>query len=317
MATYTRQAKGSSARFSYVNEAAWGTTPADPAMKQIAAAVYGESLGGSAGELSSNAIRTTRGRAAIRGGDFTVGGSVPFEMAPLGLASLIKNALGAAAAPAGAGPYTHVIKRGDLPPGMTIEKAFTDVGRYFIFRGVLIDRFAFNINGENSLVTGSMDVVGKSFEKAEASLGVPTAVTHAPFAHFEAAIEVDGAPVECLNMGMTITNEIERVGKIGSRFAAKLNEGSGAADVNLTLLFDRDDHVDKWLAETAAAVEVTMTYGAHSLTFLLPQLKYVGDSVPKIATPQGIVVELTGRAEYNAAEATDVKVTVVNTEATI
>lgn len=310
------QAKGHRARFSYVNEVEWGTTPATPSMKQIAAATYGETLGGTIGELESQAIRATRGRGDIRGGDINVAGSVPFELAPLGLASLLKNALGANAT-TGTGPYTHVMKRGASVGSMSIEKAFLDLGKYFVFPGCKVDKFSLNINGENSLVTGSMDLIGKGFSSSDTSLGAPTAVVHSPFAEFEATITEDGTPVTVLNFGLNFSNDLERVAAIGTRNAVALNEDHGSADVSLTLLFDTMDLVDKWLNETQTAVQVAFAQGAASGTFLLPAVKYFGDAIPKIKTSKGIVVELTGKAKYDSVEQTDLKATFVNTEVTI
>ncbi len=218
-------------------------------------------------------------------------------------------------------PYTHTIKRlqaGSLP-SMSIEKAFTDLGKYFTFTGVKIDKMSFAINGENSLVTGSMDCIGKSFAAPSgASLGTPTVPVHSPFAEFEATINEAGSPVTVLDFGMSFTNDLERVAAIGTRYAAGLNEGVGSADVNLTLLFDTDALITKWINETTTSVQVALVQGAHSMTFLLPIVKLVDDAIPKIKTPQGIVVELKGKAIYDAStELTDLKVTVVNTEATI
>lgn len=311
------QAKGSAARFAYVPEVVWGTTPGGPAMKQLAAAVYGESLGGSMGEIESNAIRATRGRQEIRGGDFNVSGSIPFELAPLGIASILKAALGANVT-TGAGPYVHTMKRGAAIPSLAVEKGFVDLAKYFVFNGVKVDKMSMNINGENSLVTGALDVIGKSFAvPAGAQLGVPTIPVHTPFTEFEAAITEGGGAVQLLNFGMSMTNDLERVAGIGSRFAVGLNEGNGTCDINMTLLFDTDALVLKWMNETQTQCQVTMASGATSIALLFPALKYFGDSIPKIATPQGIVVELAGKCKYDVTEATDIKVTVTNTETVV
>lgn len=310
------QAKGAAARFSWVAEVTRGTTPASPSMKQLSAAVYGESFGQDIGSVMSRSIKATRGRPTPRGGEVNVGGSIPFEVAPLGLASILYQALGSKTT-SGAGPYTHVLKRGALPPGITIEKGFTDLGHYFQYPGCLINALNVNINPENSLVEGSLDVIAMGVPTTSATLGTPTVPVHTPYAEFEAAFTEGGGAVTVLNYGLSYSNDIERVAACGSRYAAALNEGEGMCDVDLTLMFENMTHVNKLLNETETACQCTLTAGANTMTLLLPKLKYFGNSVPKIATSQGIVVQLRGTAYYDSVEQTDLKVTVVNTEATI
>lgn len=311
------QAKGASARFSYVAEVTRNTTPGTPSMKKLAAAVYGETLGPKIGNVMSRAIRGTRGRSVPRAGEIRVDGTVPFELAPLGLASLLKQALGSAANPSGSDPYTHVIKRGALPAGITIEKGFTDLGRYFVHTGCLVNGMSLNISAEDSLVTGAFDFIGMGHSTSGSSLGSPSSVVHNPFTEFECEIEEGGSAVTLLNFAMQYQNEVERVGAIGTRYAVGLNEGEGTLDYTATLMFENMTHVDKWLNETVTSMQVTMSDGTSSIAMLLPKAKYFGDSAPKIATPQGIVVELSGMAYYDTSEATDLKITVVNSEATI
>lgn len=310
------QAQGALARFSYVAESTWGTTPGSPSMKKLGAAVPGESLGGNIAELISNAISSRRDREDARGGEITVQGSIPFELAPMGLGTLLKHALGTNVTTGSEAPYTHTIKTGALAPGLTIEKAFLDVGKYAIFRGCRVDGLQVTINAEG-LVTGSIDVMGKSYEIADASLGTPTAVAHNPFAEWEAAVEEGGDSVVLLSYGLTVRNNQQRVPAIGTRYAASLNPGKADITANISMMFESDAALAKWEAETASSLEVTFTSGDDSLGILLPRTKYFGDAIPKIETDQGIVVQMQARAIYDASTSTSCRIVLVNSEATI
>lgn len=307
---------GAESRISYVTETVAGTTPAVPSMKQLKAATYGESLGGNMGKIVSNAINASRAREDVRGGRIPVSGSVPVEIAPLGLGSILYHALGVKSV-TGAGPYTHVLKRGALPAGMTIEKWFTAMGKGFAFRGIRIDKLALNINADDSLVTGSIDVHGMGFEQIDATLGVPAALAHDPFAQFECAFEEDGVGIEVLNFAANIMNGLDPKGHIGTRFNSRITAGVGDADGTLTMRFESMDHYNKWINESEHAIELTATAGAMSIAFLYPQVKFFGQGIPPISTDKGLVVERQFTAVRNAAEGTDVKITIVNTEATI
>jgi hypothetical protein len=104
---------------------------------------------------------------------------------------------------------------------------------------------------------------------------------------------------------------------IGSRGPAALTEGKGSCMGNVTLMFDSLTTFNKFLNETASDLKIVFTNGATSLEFYFPEVRYIGDAVPKISSPQGIVVPLKFRAIYDTTELTDIKVTLINTETTI
>ena len=86
---------------------------------------------------------------------------------------------------------------------------------------------------------------------------------------------------------------------------------------NVTLMFENLTAFNKFQDETASDLKVTFTNGANSLEFFYPNVRYIGDAVPKIANAQGVVVPLKFRAVYDESEATAVRITLINTEATI
>lgn len=309
------QAQGAQGRFTYVQESAWGVTPGSPAMKLLKAAVYGESLGGDIEELISNSINSNRAVEAVRGGKIDVKGAIPIEAAALGLGTIFKNILGSNTT-TGAGPYVHTMKRGALPAGLTLEKGFTDLAQYFKFTGIKINAASLNINA-TGLVTGSLDVVGKDVAVSGTSLGSPTSVAHTPFVSHEAVCQEGGGAATLLSMSINITNNIDAPNAVGSRYVVAATEGRGETTGEIVVMFDSLSLFNKWLNETSSSLQVTLTNGSNSLDILLPNIRYVGDAVPKIANAQGVVVPLRYRAIYDGTEATDIKLTLTNTEATV
>ena len=316
------QAQGSLARLSYAEEVIYGVTPVSPAMKLLKAATYGESLGANIAELTSNAINANRAVEYARGGNITVGGSVPFELPILGIGTLMKHALGPATSVIiSAGPlYTHTIKRGALPVGLSIEKGFTDISRYDVYRGCKVTKMSIDVK-DGSLATGSLDLVGKDFvATSSTSLGVPTAVAHVPYVEFESAILEGGGAATVLGFKFDLSNEIESVQTISSRYIAEANATKGSLTGEITFLLDTTTitgPITKWLNETASSLKLTFTSGSNSIEFFLPNIRYFGDGKPKIASTQGVVVPLTFRAIYDTTELTDLKITIINTETSL
>lgn len=313
----SQQATGALARLSFVPEVTWNTTPGTPSMKLLKAATPGEGLGADFAEVISKAINAKRAIEWVRLGNADIKGAVPFEVAPLGIGTILKHALGTVST-SGSGPYTHVIKRGSLPVGMSIEKAFLDLATpyYVVFTGCKPNSMSLSIPADG-LITGSLDMIAGGFSGSTTSLGSPTAVAHTPFMDSEAAFEVGGSGATVLNANIQIGNNLEAVKAAGSRYIAALNDGKGDCTGEFTLMFTDTTEYAKWAAETASSFKATFTSGANSIEWYFPSIVYTGDAVPKIANDQGIVVPFKFRAKYDSGTATDVRVTIVSTESTI
>lgn len=310
------QAIGANAFLSFVEESTWGTTPGSPSMQLLKAATYGETLSANMEELRSNSINGNRAVEYVRGGNFDVGGGIPFELPLLGFATILKHVLGDNAT-TGAGPYTHTIKRGTLPAGLTIEKGFSDISQYFVYTGVKINSMDFTISN-SGLVTGTLNVLGKDVSASGTSLGTPSSTTHTPIVHHEAAVNEGGASATVLGITGTITNNLKADDyNVGSRYRAALGEGKGDITGTVTFLFEDLTYFNKWLNETATSLDVAFTVSGGSLVIDFPNVRYTGQASPAIETDQGLVVAMNFRAIYDNTDLSDVVITVTNSEATI
>jgi hypothetical protein len=309
------QASGSAARFTYVEESAWGTTPGSPTMKALAAAVYGESFGGSIDELRSNAISASRAVQGVRGGPIGVQGSIPIELPWLGIGTILKGVLGGKTT-TGAGPYTHVLKRAATVPSFSIEKGFTDIGQYIVMRGCKMNSLSIALD-PTALVTGTLTLQGKDQTASGTALGTPAALTHTPFAVWEGAAQEGGSAATIVGANFTITNNLNGPRQVGSRYIGALTEGQGEATGDVQLLFQDLTAYNKWANETQSSLKFTFTNGPNSVEFNFPKVIYTGDATPKIANAQGVLVPLQFRGVYDGTALSDVVITIINTEATI
>lgn len=310
------QATGAHAQLSYVEETTFGTTPGSPAMKLLKAATYGATLGADIEELQSNSINSSRAVEAARGGNITVAGSLPFELPALGFGTILKHVLGANVT-TGTGPYTHTIKRGALPVGLTIEKGFTDISQYLVYTGCRFNSMALSLSPQG-IVTGSLEVAGQDEAASGTSLGSPSSVAHNPFVHHEATVLEGGGAADILGLEANITNNLKVDNfVVGNRNIVSLPAGKGDATGTVTFLFEDLVKYNKWLNETESSLKVTYSDGTNSIEFFWPKVKFFGGASPAIDTDQGIVLTMNFRAIYDSTEATDLKVTIINTEATI
>ncbi len=311
------QATGANAQIIFGEESTFGTA-ATSGIK-MGSALYGESFGGSTEELISNAINPSRSVQDVKAGNQTVSGSIPFELSSIGMGTLFKHLMGTNAT-TGAGPYTHTQKRGSLPTGLTIEKGYTDISQYELFTGCRINAMALSVTPEG-LVTGSFDFVGQDMSASGSSFdGTPTDLGHNPIVHHEATtVQEGGGAATLLGLELNYTNNLD-AGRfvIGSANINALPEGRGDTTGTVTLAFENLTLYNKWLNDTESSLDITFTDSAgDTVQFLIPAVHYNGDASPKIESPQGIVIALPFRGIYDATEATDLKVVLVNDEATV
>jgi len=312
------QAVGAQGQITFVEEVSWGVTPGSPSMKLLKAAVYGESLGAEIETLRSNSINANRAQEEVRGGVKTAGGSIPYELAILGMGTMMKHALGPVVT-TGAGPtYTHVIKRGALPPGLSVEKGFTDIGQYFVYDGCKINSMSQTIDAKG-LVTGTFDFAAKGLTASGTTLGAPSSSAHNPVVSHEATtVEENGVAATLFSLDWNLTNNLDTDRfQVGSRDRISLTEGKGDMTGNVGFLFEDLVVFNKWLNETESSLKIIFTVTGGTVEYFWPKIKYFGDSAPKMETDQGIVIVLPFEAVYDSVEATDLRITINNTEATI
>lgn len=216
--------------------------------------------------------------------------------------------------------YTHTIKRGVLPVGLTIEKGFTDIGQYFAYRGCRIESLSMSITPQG-LVTGSIDIKGKAPSDPSSTPldATPTDPGFATVAHHEASlVEEGGSAATILGFEQTIANALDGDKyQVGSQYRASMPEGLGESTGKITFLFEDLTYYNKWANGTETSVRIVFSQSGMSLGVYYPRVRYTGDGAPKIDTAQGIVSALDFQAIYDSVEQSDVVITITNTEASI
>lgn len=200
--------------------------------------------------------------------------------------------------------YIHTFKivSGTAQPSMKIEKAFTDIGQYFLYDGVKLGKLStsFGIGDSEHVHTfdflGSSETLGTSEYDASA-----TAVTLNRLNDFQAIIKEGGSTVSniatCeLAIDLGLDGDQFTIGSGNTRGA--IPEGQVGISGKITALFTDTTILAKALAGTESSIEIISTAGNNdAVSYDFNELIYSASS-PVIEGPTGVRVELDFMGYY-------------------
>ncbi len=318
------QATGANAQMIYQAEAAYGVT--NPSPDAIMLPILSESLSQKRSLVKTNIIRQSRQPVKPGFGKKDVGGSIPTELNPF-MGVLLKHLFGSVVTTGAGANKVHTGKIAALPVGLSFEKGFTDLGKYFLYNGCRINKANFEFGPEGK-VPASFDFLGKKRTKSGASFdSTPINYGHVAWDMFEASILEGGIAIATvINVKLDIENELDGeiycIGGGGERRA--IPEGATLVSGSLTALFEDDTLLDKAIAGTETSIKIILqrgsgdgTAGNEYLEFLYPEMMYE-ERDPLITGPKGILIELPFAAYYdNSAEQSAAQFVLKNTQAAL
>ena len=300
---------------SYTAEAQKGVTPATPAMKALR--LTGVTLEASQEGFQSNELRGDRHISDYRHGLRRVGGEIEFELSYGALDDLLAGALfgswSTAAQP--------VLKAGGEISSFTIERRFLglDTPRYLTFTGCMVNRLSLSLAPEG-MVTGRMSLLGLGAASTATTLGQPAAApSHSPFDTFHGVLREGATPATLAvvtALELTLDNGITPAYAMGSQEAADSIAGRSDLNGSLSAYFADSSLLDKFLAETESALELTLEDRAGSVSgnqyrIAIPRLKFTGGSLP-VRDEGPVVITLPFQALYHAGQDTNLLITRVD-----
>ena len=321
------QALGSRTSLQFVEEVTYGTTPVAPGAGSCFKIPFtSESLAQEIANFVSQEIRADRTVPYVVQGNKRVQGQINIELGSDSHARLIKHALGPTVATAGGGPYTHIIKgQNVLPVGFTLEKAFNDLGQFFLYKGCKINRLTMNFPQEG-FITASVDILGREETTSGATIQAsPTSYSEDPYTSFEAVLSEATHGVSFASLAtvqaasFSLVNGIKEDNfVIGDRRRYTEPEGRRVITGQLTVFFEDLTLYNKFVNGTTAKLLIVATKGTNTFTVYFPKVVYAGASpTPRIPNDGPMVLTMPFQAVYDSAENTDIKFTFVNDVATI
>lgn len=291
----------SQTRLAYIAESAWGTTPATPTFQELR--YTGENLNPNIENVVSNEIRSDRNVTDLIQVGAGAGGSIDFELTYGTLDDLLESLMYSAWA-------TNTLKNGVTEQSLTFEKTFeagaTD--QYHRITGGIVNNMSLAI-AAGQIVTGSMDIIGKDYNTAQAAIA-GSSYTGAnsndvmsagnDFASL-AITGVTGPEITALNLN--IANNLRRQDVVGSIDARGIGTGRFEVSGDMTLYYENEELLDLFLAGTAADLSFILGTGS-TYQFDIANLKFETAQVVAAGNDQDVFIETTFRGLYDGTDNT-------------
>lgn len=295
-------AQGSKTRLAYVAETTYGTTPTTPTLITLPYRTHSLDLQKTV--MESNDIRGDRIPRSSRHGPKTSSGSIEVDLRRGSYDAFLESAMMSTWA-------SNVLKVGSTNKFFTIEDQATDMLQYRAFKGMTVNSMSVSVVPDQ-MVQATFNMLGRDMTQltTSASGTAPTAdVGYEPFDSFGAVLEGGASLGIVTSLEFTVDNSRTNVPVIGSVLSAAVDFGNAVITGTMTLRYQNKTVIDKFLNETMSSISVTVDdgTGTNSLQFVFPSVKYNGASLP-VANTQGRVITLPFVAEYNDAEATNLKI---------
>lgn len=310
-------ATGSNASFGYVAEVTAGTTPATPAFNQFG--VNDFSLQLSKDTFTDPSIQSNRQTMFFKHGNKKVAGNIAVTL------------LGVGASPTGNTLFdpwlesvfnssfvSNVLKIGSTVKNFTVEKKLQTpdgTSHYFRFKGVQATSIGIEValNAPVKATFGFMaldeDPVATTAITGSSYVAQPSGPE--PLVHINANnfFKEGGAASSLMTaFSFNINNESDANFSLGSAVAQSITSSTAKVTGSCTYYFSDATMYNKFVNETQTSLEVKLSDGTRSYTFLFPNVKY-GSATNVVNNENAIVLTLPWTATYDAATGTTVQIT--------
>ena len=298
-------AQGSRSSLSYIAETSFGTTPSTPTFANLP--INSHSLDLTKDRVEGNEIQADRMTRVDRHGNKQASGSIEVDLRKGDYDELLESAFFNSYA-------TNVLKVGTTPKFFTMEDAANDISQFRLFTGMAVSTASFSI-APNQMVTATFDMVGKGMTQAGttgSTGGTPTAsTTNSPFDSYSGTITDGGSGISIVtSIDFSLSNSLAPTFVVGADNAQSLEFGSAVVEGTMTVYYEDETLINKFLNETESSITVSVDdpTGSNAYTFEFPRVKYNGASVP-LQNPQSRLITLPFVALYDSVENTNLKMT--------
>jgi hypothetical protein len=281
-------AQGSRSSLAYIAETSFGTTPSTPTFANLP--INSHSLDLTKDRVEGNEIQADRMTRVDRHGNKQAGGSIEVDLRKGDYDELLESAFFNSYA-------TNVLKVGTTPKFFTIEDAANDISQFRLFTGMAVSTASFSI-APNQMVTATFDMVGKGMTQAGttgSTGGAPTpSTTNSPFDSYSGTITDGGSGISIVtSIDFSLSNSLAPTFVVGADNAQSLEFGSAVVEGTMTVYYEDETLINKFLNETESSITVSVDdpTGSNAYTFEFPRVKYNGASVP-LQNPQSRLITL-------------------------
>lgn len=201
----------------------------------------------------------------------------------------------------------EVCKIGSTLRTYTIERGFTDVDQYQIFKGCAVNQMSMQIQPEQ-MVGGSFDLLGMSaaaMAQTARDSTITAAPTNDPMSAFEGQLSEGGAESSVVTgMNFTLNNNRSLQAVVGDKFSPDVFEGTAMITGEATVFFENETLFNKFINETISSLSVQMDdlNGTDFVVVGFPAIKYTGgDMDPPQQGPVPITMPFEAQVSADTA----------------
>ena len=181
---------------------------------------------------------------------------------------------------------------------------------YHIFTGCEFNSLQLTISA-NSMITGTLSVVGQGLSTAEdlTGLGTPTyntVSTTSPFDSFTGALEEGGTVIAVVTeVSLTLQNGIEPKFVVGSANTIYPSLGRSNLTGQVTAYFEDSTLIDKFINETESSLTFRLPDAAgNAQKYTIPRIKYTGGQ-PDVSGEGPVTLTMPFQALLDSTELTN------------
>lgn len=295
------------ARLRAIKETNFGETPSTGTSRDLR--FTGESLNFAIQTDTSKEIRADRQIADLVQLGAEASGDVQFELSYGSFDDYIAAALG--------GAWTEdVLQNGTNVPFFSIEKGFTDINQFILFRGMAVNTMSLDF-AIGSILTGSFGFMGKDSVIAGTS-GVPAAASGGEMTEVMnsatnfADLMIGGVAYDCGISQISLSTDAglraqNSVGKLG---ACKINPGTFSPTGSMTVYFADAAIYSKYLANTPFSLSWAVEDAAgNRYDFVLPKVKITSANPTAGGLDTDVELAIEYQALYDATAGYTIQIT--------
>ena len=297
----TTFAEVSRAQVAYIAETTYGNTPATPTTVLIPFVNF--NINPTIDQFQDTSIRSDRQHRYSISGNQHVTGDLQVNLNNHNFDPFLASVVAGAWA-------TNVLKVGSTQTSFTFEQGSLDIGQYFLYTGVMMDKLALTVN-TTGMVDAKFSVVAQDALLSSTTIcATPTAITEKqPFVHLGGTFKEGGAVTALISaIVLNVDNKLTANFTLGSPFAQNLSSGMIDVTGTATVMFQDAVIANKFLNGTASVLDFTLTDGTNTMEFTLPNVKYTG-LTRSVSGSGPIMLTLPFTALYDATTATVMTIT--------
>lgn len=270
MTSMTR-ANASETELAYVAEVTPGVTPTTPQLIQLP--VQSSSLWLTRASIEDPTISPDRLGSAPVPGNKSVQGDAVVTLRHAQYDDLIEAAMGGTWA-------GNVLKQGKTRRSFTFQRAHTDINAYHTFVGVKVNSMDLSIT-PGEIISATFGLMGANQTNTVTNLDpTPTqSLDKQGLNSINGSVKIGGSNVCVTAASINLNNNMSAEYCIGSDVAGP-DWDKSIVTGSLTFFYEDLIQINRFMNNTSASVEITLSDGLNSLTFLMPKVNFTTADTP-------------------------------------